>query len=103
MAGTHGPGPFAAFLSGVDPAVASAAVQQARDQGLTFAEFRQALGAPGAALAEATLRRGYAAALLDAGVSGLTPRQAEALFEAVLADAEFRWSSPQDGCHAGVN
>src|SRR4029077_10961925 len=44
--------------------------------------------------------RGYAAALMDEGIPGVTARQAQAILDALMTDPELKWGFPQDGCHA---
>jgi hypothetical protein len=87
-------------VASLDETVAQEAVRQAREDGLTCEQFRQALGTHASGIPAEVLRRGYAAALMDEGVSGVTARQAQALHDALMADPELRWSYPQDGCHA---
>ncbi len=91
---------FEKVVAGLDEAVGQEAVRQAREDGLSYEQFRQVLGTHTSGLSEVMLRRGYAAALMDEGVSGVTARQAQALHDALMADPELRWDFPQDGCHA---
>jgi hypothetical protein len=91
---------FEKVVAGLDETVVGEAVRQAREDGLGYEQFCQVLGAHASGLSEVVLRRGYAAALMDEGVSGVTARQAQALHDALMADPELKWSFPQDGCHA---
>src|SRR5579859_7784319 len=91
---------FEKVVVSMDQATGQEAVRQARDDGLAYEPFCQALGTHASGLSEVVLRRGYAAALMDEGISGVTARQAQALHDALMADPELKWSFPQDGCHA---
>jgi hypothetical protein len=91
---------FEKVVAGLDETVGQNAVRQAREDGLSYEQFCQVLGTHTSGLSEVVLRRAYAAALMDEGVSGVTARQAQALHDALMADPELRWSFPQDGCHA---
>jgi hypothetical protein len=91
---------FKQVVAGLDETVIQEAVGQAREDGLNFELFCLVLGTHASGISEVVLRRGYAAALLDEKVSGVTPRQAQAIHDALLADPELKWGSPQDGCHA---
>ena len=91
---------FKKVVTGLDETVGQEAVRQAREDGLTYEQFCQVLGAHANGISEAVLRHGYAAALMEEGVSGVTPRQAQAIHDALMADPDLRWDFPQDGCHA---
>jgi hypothetical protein len=91
---------FEKVVVGLDATVGQEAVRQVRDDGLSYEQFCQVLATHAGGLAEIVLRRGYAAALMDEGVAGVTPRQAQAIHDALIADPEMKWNFPEDGCHA---
>jgi hypothetical protein len=91
---------FEKVVAGLDETIVGEAVRQAREDGLAYEPFCQALLPHTSGLSEVVRRRGYAAALMDEGVSGVTARQAQALHDALLVDPALRWDFPQDGCHA---
>jgi hypothetical protein len=88
---------FRTIIRDVDEVLARRAVESAR-AGSSFIHFAAALRNH-TSHSDADLCAAFAAALLDENSPALTPRQGQALFDA-LEVQPLRWECPDDGCHA---